>query len=134
MLRSAIVVLTLSVVACVPPQPAVVRPSGTADDAYTCVLRELNIANYTIVSAEREAGLIRAELRTTDAVSAAFAGGYGFRVLTVSVYQQDGGPMLRITPAREFEDRRGRRSGETNGGDNEAAAALAAKCGSPMWQ
>lgn len=72
--------------------------AGPPDEAYACAMRELNERDFTVVAADRAAGFIRAERFRWNVVPA-MTGAARYDILTVSLYEDDGGHVLRVTAA-----------------------------------
>jgi hypothetical protein len=120
-----------------PPALSALAPAG-AEAAFDCAMRELNERNFTVTSADRASGFLRAE-RDGSSFGGLFFGGYRhLDLVTVAVYHEEGGrAILRVTPEGAEVHERGADAGArraTRPSDNGIAAAdgIQANCGEPI--
>jgi hypothetical protein len=111
-MRRSILIGALALTSCTPVATNVVRSPAPVADTYTCVIRQLAEMTYTIKTAERDAGLIRAEKQDAGARAFVAGGAYFTEMQATILAPADGnGSELRVTVARTKETTGGARSG-----------------------
>lgn len=106
-----LIIITLTITGCVSFQPmSDTRATASVDAAFECALRELNTRGYTLLDANKESRLIRAEKNITAARNALLGIGYVEQITVSAFTDTDGKSLLRVT-GESLETRRNSRSG-----------------------
>ena len=81
-------------------------------ELYSCVVRALAQLNYTLQTADRDAGLVKAEKKASGTATALFSGAAYYNEITALVLppQSGGPPSLKLTLVRSKQEGRGSRT------------------------
>ena len=93
------------------------RPTPkSASDVYACAMGHLNVAGYTIIDANKEAGFIKAEKKTSGVGRVLMTGQNLFDQMTISVFEDPSNHQttLRATAATMTERSMGWGAGSRN--------------------
>lgn len=90
--------------------------SKSLSEVYACAMGHLNVAGYTVVDANKDAGFIRAEKKTSGVGRVVMVGKNLFDQMTVSVFEDPSSKQttLRVTAATMSEQAYGWGAGSRN--------------------
>lgn len=126
----ALLVLT----ACGPStQSTLVETALAPADAYTCVMRELAKMKYQVKAADRDAGFIQAERKTSGAGTALFTGASYYLEMAVTIVPGAAGKPTQLNVSQTGSKQEGGGSRTSTGmvltkGDKKEATAIITAC------
>lgn len=109
-------VFALNCASSVQPRSFSQPTTRAASDVYSCAMGHLNVAGYTIMDANKEAGFIKAEKKTSGVGRVVMTGQNLFDQMTVAVFEDPSSrkTTLRVTAATMSERAMGWGAGSRN--------------------
>jgi hypothetical protein len=116
------------------PVSSLTTSANSVGGTYSCALRELTRLNYVLLGADRDAGFIRAERKTSGGVLSVLGGADFYSEISVTVLPATtgSGSQLRVHSTMAKDEGRGRttRDMHNTGPAKKDADLLHAACGS----